>query len=735
MEMASSILPTSDFYSWLGDRVRSEDRSRVPPAPHKRSVNWRSLVKSYLLPALAAILLGSTATAQTQSSFWNRADGGDFNDPANWTPFGVPGVGDRAVFDLPGERYSVLSNSIDLSETSVGRSDVGLIPLGNADFEFGLLEIIGGELTSGEEDLLRPGRLRLLGSGFSNAFNIDLGSGMRPSQLVLGPNHALKTDTFSQTNAAALNFKLSANSPNDPFAPRLRVEFSNDLAGSVNVRAGDSGYPAVGTIVDLIETDAGFGTGDLQLLSFAPRNARTLSFSVDSNPSRLLATVENIEGIVDLEPIDEDIVAANPTELAADDFDNDLIPELVVLLPTGKVLVYPGSATGLFLTPTEYSVGSNPVGIATGDFDRDGTKDIAVISRDSNLLELLLNPASDPTALTTGPSFPFNDDPVSIAPVVFPSDSAFAATSTGVTVAVKDSRGRGTVKSLETGVIVITELSEVDVGEEPGPTDPIDDEGKKDESTDAVGVGGTSTALMGEFPVLQILEILPVSEDGIDLLRSIPLSGRPIDLASGDVDLDGVIDTFVVTSNGQLNHLTPFVAGSVARSIPLEGTPRAITIADLDLDGFQEIVIALGEQNSLVVFRAMPATPAGGTNPLGLILEEVSRIPLDRFTTDIVATPADTTGIPGRVFSGLQGSKAGTFGFPGLTLRDYELSVVPACVFADLNGDAVVNGIDVGALIASWGLCGGCAADLNGNGTVDSADLGLLFSAWGPCNI
>ena len=131
-------------------------------------------MKSYLLPALAAILLGSTATAQTQSSFWNRADGGDFNDPANWTPFGVPGVGDRAVFDLPGERYSVLSNSIDLSETSVGRSDVGLIPLGNADFEFGLLEIIGGELTSGEEDLLRPGRLRLLGGGFSNAFNIDL---------------------------------------------------------------------------------------------------------------------------------------------------------------------------------------------------------------------------------------------------------------------------------------------------------------------------------------------------------------------------------------------------------------------------------------------------------------------------------------------------------------------------------------------------------------------------------
>ena len=689
-------------------------------------------MKPFILPTLAALLVGSTATAQTQTSFWNKADGGSFNDPANWTPFGVPGIGGRAVFDLPGERYLVFADAIDLAETSIGRSDVGLIPFGNADFELGLLEIIGGELTSGEADLFRPGRLRLFGDGFSDASNVDLGSGMRPSQLVLGPKHVLKTDSFSQTNAASLTLKLASNSPNAPFTPRLRIETSNDLAGSVNVRAGDSGYPAVGTIVDLIETDAGFGTGDLQLLSFASRNAKTLSFSVDSNPTRLLATVENVEGIVDLEPVDEDVVAANAIELAADDLDGDLTPELVVLLPTGKVLVYPGSANGLFLTPAEYSVGGNPVGIATGDFDRDGTKDIAVVSTENNLLELLLNPAADPTALTTGPSSSFSEEPVSIAPVVFPAVTRFATSSTGVAVTKKGASGRGTITSVETGPDTIVEISDVDVGDEPGPTDPIDDEGKKDESTDAVGVGGTSSALTGASPVLQILEVLPVSQGGAGLLRAIPLSGRAIDIASGDVDLDGVIDTFVVTSNGQLNHLTPLVAGSVARSIPLEGTPRAITIADLDLDGFQEIVIAEGEQNSLVVFRAMPATPAGGTNPLGLILEEVSRIPLDRFTTDIVSTPADTSGIPGRVFSGLRGSKSVD---PVVTLRDYERSEVPDCVFADLNGDSVVDGIDIGVLIGSWGVCGGCSADLNGDGIVDSADLGLLFVAWGPCNI
>lgn len=46
---------------------------------------------------------------------------------------------------------------------------------------------------------------------------------------------------------------------------------------------------------------------------------------------------------------------------------------------------------------------------------------------------------------------------------------------------------------------------------------------------------------------------------------------------------------------------------------------------------------------------------------------------------------------------------------------------------ADLNGDCVVNGADLGILLASWGTP---AADLDGNGTTDGADLGALLSAW-----
>jgi len=47
---------------------------------------------------------------------------------------------------------------------------------------------------------------------------------------------------------------------------------------------------------------------------------------------------------------------------------------------------------------------------------------------------------------------------------------------------------------------------------------------------------------------------------------------------------------------------------------------------------------------------------------------------------------------------------------------------------ADINGDGIVDGADLGALLASWGTP---VNDLNGDGTVNGADLGILLSDWG----
>ncbi|MFZ9915736.1 MAG: trypsin-like peptidase domain-containing protein, partial [Phycisphaerales bacterium] len=47
----------------------------------------------------------------------------------------------------------------------------------------------------------------------------------------------------------------------------------------------------------------------------------------------------------------------------------------------------------------------------------------------------------------------------------------------------------------------------------------------------------------------------------------------------------------------------------------------------------------------------------------------------------------------------------------------------------DLNGDGIVNGIDLGTLLGAWGGSG--AADVNGDGIVNAADLSVLLGNWG----
>jgi hypothetical protein len=64
-------------------------------------------------------------------------------------------------------------------------------------------------------------------------------------------------------------------------------------------------------------------------------------------------------------------------------------------------------------------------------------------------------------------------------------------------------------------------------------------------------------------------------------------------------------------------------------------------------------------------------------------------------------------------------------------------SPAPAPNPADLNGDGVVNGLDLGILLNQWTgasgiLCGPicCPADLNGDCLVNGLDLGILLANW-----
>jgi hypothetical protein len=77
---------------------------------------------------------------------------------------------------------------------------------------------------------------------------------------------------------------------------------------------------------------------------------------------------------------------------------------------------------------------------------------------------------------------------------------------------------------------------------------------------------------------------------------------------------------------------------------------------------------------------------------------------------------------------------AGTSTIPGNTLCWDNLDIFQAGANCpeDINGDAVVDVLDLLALLAAWGNTGG-PEDINGDGIVDVLDLLQLLGAWGPC--
>ena len=53
---------------------------------------------------------------------------------------------------------------------------------------------------------------------------------------------------------------------------------------------------------------------------------------------------------------------------------------------------------------------------------------------------------------------------------------------------------------------------------------------------------------------------------------------------------------------------------------------------------------------------------------------------------------------------------------------------------ADLTGDGLVNGVDLGIVLNSWGVAGPQGyGDVNHDGVIDGVDPSYLLSNWGAC--
>lgn len=686
--------------------------------------------KTLLILSTMILFVG---TAQGQEIDWINPAGGQFNDPANWNPAAVPNAKNAIRFNLP-DAYDVTGSFFYVAGTRVTQSDVRILFVEDDGGFFGglgALSILGPTTDF-------PGSLTLGGDSNTEASSISIGSANLAARLIFDSESRLfNSGQLMLRDAGSLEFRLGAT---DSIFSQLTVaSSSNKLDGAITVDA-DPGItaPILGTRRTLIRIDSStaISPSDFPFVVIRSRPGRTFELFISTSKSStfLESTTAVSDSFTSISLSESDELGDIPTRLLTADLTGNGRDDLVVLVNSGVIRVYESLPSGVFGAPTEYAVCSQPIDASTGDFDQDGNLDLAVGCRGDDTVLLLLNPSADPSMLVSGPSVVVDGEIRSLASTSFSTTTSLASAD-GTAVTVRSSNGRGRTKGYVLGGLNLLEVADVEVGDEPGPSDPVDEENKKDPE-EPIGVGGLATALAGGSPMPILTVLKPSStESGFETLANIPLTGIAVDLASSDLDGDGITETLVVTANGHLDLIRTSIPSIGVRSIHLEGTATSIAIGEIDDDGGAEIVIGLADPPRVEIYRRIAnfSTPS--------LTGEVPRITLERYAvqflgeapTDVTVTGVEGTTEESEVIIGLPGGGSA----PSVNVTEVESLPIPECTYADFNGDGAVTGFDLAYILGYWGPCEGsdlCRTfDLNDDGFVNSADLGLLISSWGPC--
>jgi hypothetical protein len=74
---------------------------------------------------------------------------------------------------------------------------------------------------------------------------------------------------------------------------------------------------------------------------------------------------------------------------------------------------------------------------------------------------------------------------------------------------------------------------------------------------------------------------------------------------------------------------------------------------------------------------------------------------------------------------------------PSIDINHNSIPDTCECI-GDIYVDRIIDGGDLGVLLAYWGSTTSAAAsiacDLNVDGVVNGSDLGILLAYWGPCS-
>ncbi len=688
-------------------------------------------------PALAAatmFMLAASASAQSNDNEWIRPTGGSWNNPRNWSLGFVPTFSTNAYFRLDDD-LAVSTSAANVFELLVQGSRLQLEAPGcGNDGGDGLLAS-AIRVENDIDGLGRRGVFRLLDATCGKSQSDETwvyGPIGRPdglNEFILAGDSTFTTDNLNIHPLSGLGFELGEIAPTDSL---IRIHGESYPDCGLRLRGFGGEFPIADTNMVLLDATGASSTARVVMPRFGylePPADRSVEIVIQTDQEGwddlLTASIQQATTEVRLDTILAEPTSLELVELITNDFNADGRADLAGFFADGTLAVLLQTPAGGFV-PSLFTSGvdSNITDGTAGDFDGNGTIDLAVISRlegDSGIVRLYLNSGSGgPSDWSAGPSADYAGAPVSIAPL----GTAAGFKQAGGRLAVTTSEnGRGETKSYETTGSSVTKTGGFEVGDDPGPSDPIQDENKKDPDP-PVGVGNDATALGGggapRFSVLQ-----PVPGGGFEALQQFSLPGRCVDFASADLDGDGKPEVIVLTDNDAAVLLRPLQNWTNGRAVSIPPSARSIAIGDVDGDGELEVVIGFDKMLRIHTIRIAP-TPGALSADAGVFLELERVLDLGSLAAGQVAIG---TGGSTRLLGGLDDGSNGS----GLFAWDVDEVPTGGCEAADLDGNGVVDGSDIGLLIAAWGQCEGCSADINGDGKVDGADLAQIIAFWGSC--
>ena len=159
--------------------------------------------------------------------------------------------------------------------------------------------------------------------------------------------------------------------------------------------------------------------------------------------------------------------------------------------------------------------------------------------------------------------------------------------------------------------------------------------------------------------------------------------------------------------------------------------PNDIDFADFDADGDLDVAYAGTQAPAAGGNRVVMVLRNDGSSAGVLQLSQGQDVVTAQSPNIVLAAQMNTDAVTDIVALGQAAAFAS--GAPA-----YSANVLPSSAGrgncpADLTGDGLVDGADLGTLLSVWGT--GATGDLTGDGLVDGADLGTLLSVWGPCGV